>query len=81
MRSYLILKEKAERFKADAEIQSLLAEINSGDHDMEAFAGGYNPEKASRLKSYAFDPVALASGGLLYERLDQLTNELLLGIR
>jgi xylose isomerase len=81
MRSYLILKEKAERFHEDAEIQSLLAEINAVDREMEAFAGKYTSAKASGLKSFAFDPAVLASGGLFYERLDQLTNELLLGVR
>ena len=35
MRTYLILKEKAEQFNADAEIQALLAEINADDGSME----------------------------------------------
>jgi xylose isomerase len=81
MRSYLIFKEKAVRFNADPEIQSLLAEINTDDGKMDPFSGVYSQAKAASLKTYAFDAGAIASRGLLYERLDQLTNELLLGVR
>jgi len=81
MRTYLILKEKAARFKADVEIQALLAEINAEDPAMAAFDGKYGHEKAQTLKAYTFDPTALATRGMHYERLDQLTVDLLLGIR
>jgi len=81
MHTYLVLKEKAEQFKADAEIQSLLAEINAEDSEMAAFAGAYSSEKAQALKAYEFDRQKIASRGLKYERLDQLTVDLLLGIR
>jgi len=81
MRSYLIFKEKAERFNQDPEIQALLAEINTPDPEMAAFDGKYSRQKAQAIKSYAFDANALASRGLQYERLDQLTVELLLGVR
>ena len=37
--------------------------------------------KAAALKAYSFDRAALGSRGLGYERLDQLTFELLLGTR
>jgi xylose isomerase len=81
MRTYLILKEKAEQFRADAEIQALLAEIHADDGSMDKFKGGYAPEKAAVLKAYAFDRVALGQRGMKYERLDQLVNEFLLGVR
>ena len=81
MRTYLILKEKAARFNADAEIQGLLAQINQVDPAMAAFDGKYTPEKMHALKQYAFDRQALSSIGLQYEKLDQLTNEVLLGVR
>jgi xylose isomerase len=81
MRTYLILKEKAEQFNRDPEIQALLAEINASDPAMEAFDGRYSREKANALKAYAFDVPALAARGLQYERLDQLTVDLLLGVR
>ncbi len=81
MRTYLILKEKAVRFNADAEIQALLAEINADDGAMAPFLGKYTTEKAVALKAQPFDRAAIASRGLRYERLDQLTVDLLLGVR
>jgi xylose isomerase len=81
MRTYLILKDKAERFNVDAEIQSLLAEIHADDGSMDGFKGAYSREKAAALKSYQFDRVALGQRGMKYEKLDQLVNELLLGVR
>lgn len=81
MRTYLILKEKAARFNADPEIQALLAEINADDGALAPFCGAYTPEKAAALKAQPFDRVALAGRGLHYERLDQLTIDLLLGVR
>ncbi|HSL31498.1 MAG TPA: xylose isomerase [Anaerolineales bacterium] len=81
MRTYLILKEKAARFNADTEIQSLLAEIHADDGSMAPFLGAYSAEKASSLKTQTFDRQALGRRGLNYERLDQLTVDLLLGVR
>jgi xylose isomerase len=81
MRTYLILKEKVQRFNADPEIQGLLAEIHADDGSFSWLAGGYSRDKAGRLKDQAFDRVALAQRELHYERLDQLTIELLLGAR
>ncbi len=81
MRTYLILKEKAARFNADKEIQALLAEINADDGSMKAYQGAYTAAKAAALRAQTFDRVALGRRGLAYERLDQLTVELLLGVR
>ena len=81
MRTYLILKEKADLWNADPEIQALLAEINVDDGSTDVFKGTYSAEKAAALKAASFDRVALGTRGLAYERLDQLTVELLLGIR
>jgi xylose isomerase len=81
MRTYLILKEKAARFNADKEIQALLAEINADDGSMKAYQGAYTAAKAAALRAHAFDRPALGRRGLRYERLDQLTVELLLGVR
>ena len=81
MRTYLILKEKARCFNADAEIQALLADINADDGSLDAFKGAYTRQKAAALKAHTFDRQAIAARGLKYERLDQLTADLLLGIR
>jgi xylose isomerase len=81
MRTYLMLKEKAARFNHDPEIQTILAEINAEDPAMSAFDGKYTRGKARALKAYTFDVPAIASHGFRYERLDQLTVDLLMGIR
>jgi xylose isomerase len=81
MRTYLMLKEKAARWNADKDIQALVGEINADDGSMASFSGKYTPRKAEAIKAYQFDPVALAARGLKYERLDQLTVDLLLGTR
>ena len=81
MRTYLILKEKAAQFNADADIQALLAEINADDGSLAPLFGKYSPEKAAGLKAKAFDRPAIASRGLKYERLDQLTIDILTGTR
>ena len=81
MRTYLILKEKAAQWQADPEIQSLLEEINAGNSLPGGTIGAYSSAKVKALKGATFDRNALGERGLTYERLDQLTVELLLGVR
>jgi xylose isomerase len=82
MRTYLILKEKARRFNADAEIQGLLAEINADPHGIApTLAGGYSQAAAARIAAFPLDRVAHSQIGRKYEKLDQLTTEVLLGVR
>jgi xylose isomerase len=81
MRTYLILREKAQRFKEDPEIQALLAAINAGDAGLGEDGVSYNRQTAQTLKARSFDRQALGRRGLGYERLDQLVVELLLGVR
>src|SRR3954468_20414578 len=77
MRSYLILKEKAQRWNADAEIQALLKEsVPAGSG-----VGKYSNGSAKQLLTKSFDRAKIASRGLSYERLDQLTMEVLWGVR
>lgn len=80
MRTYLILKDKVARFHADAELQSLLAELG-----VRSGAGNarrkFVAAEASALKSSTLDTAALRTTGFGYERLDQLTMEILLGVR
>ena len=66
MRTYLILKHKAEQWNHDPEIKALRAEIE---------------ETNTRRDTGDFDRRAVASKGLKYERLDQLTTDILLGVR
>lgn len=81
MRTYLIMKEKADRFHADKEIQDLLAQINADDGRMGAYELPFTLEKAIALRAEHFDINEIGRRGLGYEKLDQLLNELLLGIR
>jgi xylose isomerase len=88
MRTYLILKEKAAQFNKNKEIQALLAEINADDDSLAYLREALKPgaSKADRraavrqLKKEKFDREALGARGLPYERLDQLTFELLMGV-
>ena len=81
MRTYLMLKTKAEQWNADGEIQALLKEINHDTAGEAAWIGPYHAARARELKGMAFDRQALGERGLAYELLDQLTVELLLGVR
>ena len=81
MRTYLILKEKVNQFNEDSEIQGILAEVQAKDAELEALISGYSNDKAQKLRSTDFDPDEIASKGCSYEKLDQLTVEILLGVR
>jgi xylose isomerase len=81
MRTYLILKEKAERWNADPEIQALVTRINEDDGTTAAVLGPYTADRAAALRELALDRRALAARGQPYEALDQLTVDLLLGAR
>jgi xylose isomerase len=78
MRTYLILKERAARWNADAEIQALVREAQGSGS-----GSGSDRTLPARdvLLAQHFDRAALAAKGLAYERLDQLTIEVLLGVR
>ena len=79
MRTYLILKEKVAAFHADAEIQQLLEALRA-----RGAAAGQRitfAKDAAPIAAEQFDLDAMRSVGYAYERLDQLTVELLLGVR
>jgi xylose isomerase len=80
MRTYLILKDKARRFREDVEIQALLAQIR-GAGGAAPPGGRYTAARAAALRRRRFDRQALHTRALPYERLDQLVVELLLGAR
>jgi xylose isomerase len=80
MRTYVIFKEKARQWNEDPEIQAILKEVADANTAAGPL-GAYSPAAAQKLLSTSFDRVALASKGLHYERLDQLTMEVLMGVR
>lgn len=74
MRTYLILKDKAERMRDDAEIQEALLVAKA-----DQLSQPTGP--LASVRSASFDEAALAEQGYGHERLDQLVTELLLGVR
>jgi xylose isomerase len=80
MRTYKMLAEKAERFRADPEITAALAAYRVDDTDG-AWPPRYAADHAAALKARPFDLEALRRRGPGLERLDQLTVEILLGTR
>ena len=79
MRTYKILKARAEAFDADPRVQELLAAPS--DSELEGLiGGGYDAAKARGLRAAEIDVDGVAKRGLGYERLDQLMMEHLLGV-
>jgi len=80
MRTYLILKERAEQWNADAEIQAIVKELGGLGAGAPS-VHRYSSSSREALLGHTFDRVGIAAKGLGYERLDQLTIDLLLGAR
>ncbi len=80
MRTYLILKEKVARYNADPEI-SALRETLGARGGAPGLRVSFSEDGARELKERAFDLDAMRAQGYDYERLDQLTMEVLLGVR
>jgi xylose isomerase len=81
MRSYLVLREKVQRFNADAEIQGLIGQLEVRDAELSGLTSGYTSARASALKARAFDLPDMSERRLGYQRLDQLVFDLLTGAR
>jgi xylose isomerase len=80
MRTYLMFKEKAARWNADAEIQAILKELSVSTNGLPC-TSCYSSKSAAALLSHDFDKDALLKKRLPYERLDQLTVDVLAGVR
>jgi xylose isomerase len=80
MRTYLIMKQKAEQWNADTEIQSILRELSRDGKHLPCI-GKYSKQGAESLLAHAFDKDAIVRKRLPYERLDQLTVDILAGVR
>ncbi|HZP82484.1 MAG TPA: xylose isomerase [Chthonomonadaceae bacterium] len=81
MRTYLLLKEKARRFNADAEIQGMIRQLSADPDGVGSLLSRYSKENADKISALHVDRIAYGKKGYGYERLDQLTTELLLGVR
>jgi xylose isomerase len=80
MRTYLILKHKAALWNDDREIQSLLRELSSSRADIPP-VDTFSRKQATVLLDHKFDKDTMMQRKLQYEKLDQLTMDLLLGVR
>lgn len=80
MRTYLILKDKAARWHADGEIQAILQDLSAGRKDLPKL-DGFSKENSTQLLAHIFDKESMTHRRLQYEKLDQLTVDLLLGVR
>ncbi|MGB9203527.1 MAG: xylose isomerase [Terriglobales bacterium] len=80
MRTYLILKEKAEQWSADKEIRDILKQIEAETKDTPP-VDKHSRNGAAALLGYSFDKARIAKKPLPYERLDQITVDILLGVR
>jgi len=78
MRTYLILKEKAQRFRADPEVREALSASRVDQLGQPTLAPG---ESLADLAADDFDAEAAALRGYHYSRLGQLALEHLLGVR
>ena len=75
-----ILKERAAQWNADADIQALVKEAHASGKGAPSLSA-YSPANRDALLAAALDRTELANRGLAYEKLDQLTVEVLLGAR
>jgi xylose isomerase len=80
MRTYLILKDKAARWNADVEIQQLVRDLDRSSAAAPPVVA-WGGSGAEALLAHAFDRRIMRAASLNYERLDQLTLEVLLGVR
>ena len=80
MRTYLILKEKAARWNADKEIQAVLNEISAVPKGIPS-AAKFSRKGSAALLDHVFNKDTMSAKSLPYERLDQLTIDILLGAR
>jgi len=71
------LQELTPRDRRDAEIQAMVKANGNGAGSPTKYSAAHRDALLNR----EFDRIALASHGLGYERLDQLTMEVLLGVR
>jgi xylose isomerase len=80
MRTYLALKAKAEQWGSDADIQSALEEAKVPELGVET-VGSYSKETVDELLAAQFDLDALGARETRNERVDQLSVDLILGLR
>lgn len=80
MRTYNMLKLRAQQFDADPQVRAWIAERKDAHMDP-LLAGPYSKARAQALRAAQIDVAAIGAEGLHYERLDQRMLEHMLGVR
>ena len=80
MRTYLILKEKGKQWNADREIKAILDELTRDGKHLPS-TKKFSKQGAAALLAHSFDKDAILRKRLPYEHLDQLTVDILAGVR
>ena len=80
MRTYLALKAKAEEWGSDTDIQGALEEAKVPELGVET-VGAYSKDKVDELLAAQFDLNTLGARETRNERVDQLSVDLILGMR
>jgi len=81
MYSYKTLEAKVHQFNSDKEIQALIKKINRTNTDLAKTVGKFTKTSAKKLLDTEFSRTKLAAKPLPYEKLDQLTFDLIMGTR
>jgi xylose isomerase len=80
MRTYKMLKLRAQQFDADPEVKAWIAAKADAALDP-LLSGPYSKARAGALRGLAIDAAQVGAEGLHYERLDQRMTEHMLGVR
>jgi xylose isomerase len=82
MRTWKMLEEKVRQVNQDAEIASLLSEIQKTDPRLDGLYSRFSAENARKIKGLPFKADKLATSRRLpYERLDMRLDQSLMGLR
>ncbi|MCC7076371.1 MAG: xylose isomerase [Acidimicrobiia bacterium] len=81
MRTYLILADKARRFREDPEIRAALQDVEAARLAEPTSPAGLGADALAAVQAEVPDLTALQAKSYAHERLDQLSLEILLGVR
>lgn len=80
IRTYMILKDKARQWTDDSVVKSILKQIKRTGKDLDALSAKYTRAHAETLLAMPFNRETIAAHRLPYEKLDQRTMEILMGV-
>lgn len=81
MRTYKILEHKTRQFNADKDIQKIIKQVSRDNETFDKLTAKFSKTSAKKLLETEFDREKIAARPLPYEKLDQLTFDLLMGVR